>query len=81
MRSVPALVAARACGAEDAATGLLERELPTAGVSSGLLGSAVDHLDDQRVTRAAAVAVPRLAGVHEELATRDPAGVCRPSPG
>lgn len=69
-----ALVAARADGAEDAATDLLERELRTASVTSGLLGSATGHLDDRRVTHAAAVILPRLSRVQEELATSDPAG-------
>ncbi|CAL9281276.1 hypothetical protein [Streptomyces sp. SudanB182_2057] len=69
-----ALVAARADGAEDAATGLLERELLTAAATSGLLGSVIARLDDQRITHATAVILPQLSAVQQEMATSDPAG-------
>ncbi|WP_439681760.1 hypothetical protein [Embleya sp. MST-111070] len=69
-----ALVAARASGAEDDATALLEDELFAAATMSGLLGGAIDRPDDSRDTHAAAVVLPRLFDVREELAGSDPGG-------
>ncbi|WEH34734.1 hypothetical protein PZB75_16075 [Streptomyces sp. AM 4-1-1] len=69
-----ALVAARAGGAEDDATELLERELLTASATSGLLSHAIGQLDDKRATHATAVVLPQLSEVRQELAMSDPVG-------
>ncbi|MFC8269679.1 hypothetical protein ACFUIZ_28760 [Streptomyces cinereoruber] len=64
-----ALVAIRGTGGPGAQ--LLERELLTASLTSGLLGSAVAALGP--VTRASAVVLPGLKDVRERLAGTDPA--------